>query len=81
MNVEILQGMLGWCAIINYSILVYWFLWISLADDWVYGMQTRFMKIDRARFDLVHYVGISFFKVFIFVFNIVPYIALRIVVD
>jgi hypothetical protein len=31
------------------------------------------------RFDAIHYAGMLFFKICIFLFNIVPYFALRIV--
>lgn len=79
MSIEILRAVLGWCAIINYGILLYWFLWIALAHEWVYAVQTKFVKVRREQFDLMQYVGMSFLKVFIFVFNVVPYLALRIV--
>ena len=79
MNVELLQAVLGWCAVINYGILLWWFLWISVAPDWIYGLHTRWFRIDRERFDAIHYAAMAGFKLAIFVLNIAPYLALRIV--
>jgi hypothetical protein len=35
--------------------------------------------MPRDRFDAIHYAGIAFFKILIMVFNLVPYLALRII--
>jgi len=61
------------------GILLWWFLFIALAHDWVYRMHSKWFKISEEKFDAIHYAGISFFKVTIFAFNIVPYLALCIV--
>jgi hypothetical protein len=42
-------------------------------------MHSKWYTISEKIFDSIHYAGIAFFKVTIFVFNIIPYFALRIV--
>ena len=79
MTLEITRAMLGWCAIMNMGILIFWSLFIVCASDWVYGFHSRFVKIERGRFDAIHYGGIAAFKVAILMLNLVPYLALRIV--
>ena len=79
MTVDVMRAVLGWCSIINIALLLWWFLIIMLAHDWVYRWHTKWFKIPVEQFDAIHYAGIAFFKVAIFVFNIVPYFALRIV--
>ncbi|MFK5925839.1 MAG: hypothetical protein QM483_04320 [Desulfuromusa sp.] len=79
MTVELFQAVLGWSALINMAILIWWFLFLSFAHDWTYEMHSRFYMISRESFNNIHYVGMMIFKLFIFMFFIVPYIALRII--
>ncbi len=78
MTVELLKGVLAWSAVLNMGILLWWFLFIALAHDWVYKMHSKFYTIQRDQFDVIHYAGMTFYKIFIFTFFIVPYLALRI---
>jgi len=79
MTVDILRGVLGWCSIINMGVLIFWFLMLVLAHDWVYHMHSKFFKVPVETFDAIHYAGGLFFKLFVFFFNIIPYFALCIV--
>jgi len=79
MTVDILRGVLGWCAVINVGLLLWWFLLLAFAHDWVYRMHSKWFKIPLETFNAIHYAGMAFFKIAIFVFNIIPYFALRIV--
>ncbi len=79
MTIETLRAVLGWCSIINMALILWWFLAIVIAHDWVYRMHTRWFKLSVERFNEIHYAGIAFFKIVVFVFNIVPYFALCIV--
>jgi hypothetical protein len=79
MNFEIIRDMLGWCAVINYSFLLWWFLFFSLAHEWIYRLHGKWFHISVETFDAIHYAGMALFKIGIFLFNLVPYIALRIV--
>ena len=78
-NLELIRNAFGWCGIMNLIILVIWFLMILMADEFIYRIHSRFFKVTRKRFDAIHYQGMMFFKVFVLMFNIVPYMALRIV--
>lgn len=79
MNTEILSGFLLWCAIINYGLLIVWFLAFLLARDWIFRMHSKFYRISDAQFNAINYAGIAFYKIIILVFNLIPYIALRII--
>jgi len=79
MTIDIVRDVLLWCLIINMGILLWWFLFFMFAHDWVYHFHGRWFKLSVERFDSVHYAGMLFFKLCIFLFNIVPYIALLIV--
>jgi hypothetical protein len=79
MTAETLRHFLGWSGVINFGILAVWGLFFTLAHQWMFKMHRRLFKLTVERFDTIHYGGMAFFKILIIVFNIVPYLALRIV--
>ena len=79
MTIDLVRDALLWCFIINIGILLWWFLFFSLAHDWVYQFHGKWFKLSVEKFDAIHYAAMAFFKICIFVFNIVPYFALCIV--
>ena len=79
MTLEMTRKALLWCAVINYAILLLWFLLFVLAHDRMYLLHSRWFRLSVEQFDMLHYAGISIFKIGILLFNLVPYIALHIV--
>lgn len=79
MTVDMLLGMLGWSIVINIGLLLWWFLWFMFAHDFAYRMHSKWFKIPVEKFNAIHYAGMAFYKVTIIVFNVVPYLALRII--
>ena len=80
MTVEIIRDILAWCSVINVTLLILWFMFFSLAHDWIYSLHGKWFTLPVEKFDAIHYASMGFFKLSIFMFNIVPYLALRIVV-
>jgi uncharacterized protein DUF6868 len=78
MTIEIVRRALLWCAVINYGILLVWFLFFMLAHDWMYLSHSRWFHLSVEQFDVLHYAGMSIFKLGILLLNLVPYIALHI---
>ena len=79
MTVELIRDGLAWCAVINIGVLLLWFLGFTVAHDWIYRIHGRWFKVSEENFDAIHYASMGFFKLSILLFNIVPYLALRIV--
>lgn len=79
MSVEMVRSALLWCLAINMGLLLWWFVMFALAHDWIYRLHGKWFKLTQEQFDAIHYAGMAFFKVCIFIFNIAPYIALLIV--
>jgi len=79
MTLQEVRSALAWCTVINFGLLTWWFLFFSLAHDWTYRIHSKLYRISVEKFDAANYAGISFFKAFVFAFNLVPYLALRIV--
>jgi hypothetical protein len=79
MTLELFREILGWSALINMGLLLWWLVFITLAHDWTYAFHSRWFTLSRERFDAIHYQGMAFYKICIFLFNIVPWLALHIV--
>ena len=79
MTFELIRDIFGWCTLINFGFLLWWGIAILFFHDFVYRLHGKLFKMTLEEFDKIHYVGIAFFKLFIIVFNLVPYLAMRIV--
>lgn len=79
MNVEQIAAVLGWCTLINLGLLIWWLLFLLLAHDWTYRFHSKWFKISTEEFDAIHYRLMGVFKMGVILFNLVPYLALRIV--
>ena len=76
MNLETARDFLLWCTVINYAVLILWFFVFKFAHDWVYRLHNRWFRLPVEQFDVFHYAGMSIYKMSIFLFNLVPYVAL-----
>ncbi|WP_425919212.1 DUF6868 family protein [Acinetobacter sp. TSRC1-2] len=71
-----------WCrfllssVLINYIILMIWFLAIIFARDWIKQVHGKWFNLSDATFDAIHYGGMAIYKIGILLFNLVPLIAL-----
>ena len=74
-----LQSFLGWSLVIHLGILLYWFLCLVLAKDWIYKLHNRWFQISATRFDEIHYTAFAFYKLSVFILVMVPYLAMLIV--
>ena len=79
MELETIRAFFAWCSVINMALLLWWVIFFLVAHDWTYRIHSKWFKIPVEKFDAIHYSGMAFFKVGIFVFNLVPYFALRII--
>jgi hypothetical protein len=78
MTLEALRHLLGWCAVINYAMLMLWFILQLAAHGLLTGLSLRFFGIGAEQYDLISLRAMFYFKLAIFMFNLAPYLALRI---
>ena len=79
MDAQMLCEMLGYSSIINYSILLVWFIFFMFAKNWMYNLHSKWFSILPEEFDKIHYKLMAQFKLLIFVFNLAPFFALCII--
>jgi hypothetical protein len=79
MSIDVVRNAFLWCTVINYVLLVVWFLLYVLPHEWLYRLCVRWFRLTAEQFDAVNFAGIALYKLGILLFNLVPYVALRIV--
>ena len=78
-TIENLRILLGWCTLINAGMFAVWSLAFIFAHDLVFKVHTRRFKISEERFDEIHYTMMGYYKLAVMLFNLVPYLVLRLV--
>jgi len=79
MSIEVARQALLWCSVINYAMLLLWFVIFVFAHDAFYRLHLRWFQLSVDQFDLINYVLMAVYKLGIVLLNIVPCIALYIV--
>ena len=79
MSLATARSVLLWCMLINLGGLMLWGLLIVLPHGWSHRLWGRWLRISPEQFDTVNFAGLLFYEILIFVFNVVPYLALLIV--
>ena len=78
MTMDAARMFLLWCTIINYGVLLLWFAVFVFGHDWIQSVHGRWFHLSHEQFDVMHYAGMSVFKIGILLFNLVPFIALSV---
>jgi hypothetical protein len=76
MSIELTRQFLLWNTVVNYGILLVWFLLFVFAHDWVRHLHGRWFRLSDDRFDALHYMGMAIYKIGILLFNLVPFLVL-----
>ncbi len=78
MAAQELQSFLLWCTLLNYSVLIIWFVAFQFGHHWLFALHKRWFNLNPASFDALHYGSMAIYKILILTFNLVPLIALSI---
>ena len=77
MSAEDIARILAWLSVFNYILLIIWFLGFRFFHDWIFGLHGQWFLLDVKTFDAIHYAGIAFYKIAIFLLFLGPYIVIR----
>lgn len=81
MSYEFLRHVLQYATLINYIILIFWFLMLVFARPFLKRVHTQWFHLSDNQFDMINYAGIAIYKILVIVFNLVPLLALYMVGD
>lgn len=79
MDIPSLRAFFKWCSIVNIGLFAVSALMIWLASDLIYAIHGQMYGLSRESLDVVFFAFLGLYKIFILVFNLVPYVALRII--
>jgi len=72
-----LQSFLLWCAAINYGVVLLVFLAWTTAGDAMYRLHARWFRLERVQVDFALYLMLGLYKLGIWLFFLVPWLALH----
>jgi hypothetical protein len=76
-SIEQLRDTLFYCTVINFGLLALWGLLFLLPHDWLYRLSGRVFRLPPEQIDAINLTGIIIYKLGVLLFNLVPYLALR----
>ena len=79
MTINEIREVLGWCSVINLGLLLVSFLMMTAAGGFVYRMHKRWFPVTEPQFKVGVHTFFAVYKLLVLVFNVVPYVAMRIV--
>ncbi len=78
MNIVMVRDALLWCTIINFGLCAVWSLLFVSSHAWLHRLASKWFRLSVEQFATINYAGIVLYEIGIFLFNLVPYVALRI---
>jgi len=77
MNLQKARRIFGICTLLNYVVLIVWFAVFSLGYEWIYHLHSSWFPMSKENYDVANYLAMATYKILVLVFNLIPYIALR----
>lgn len=71
---------LGWCSVINIGILAYSSVMIIVFNAQVKKIHAKITRVGPDKLDEMYFNFLGNYKLAIFIFNLVPYCALKIMI-
>ena len=61
MNAEHIRTFLGWCCVLDFGILMVWFLAFTVTHDQLHALHGKWFRLSEETFDAIHYAGMAVF--------------------
>lgn len=68
------------CFVIAIFFLAIWFALMVFADQLIYKIHSTWYDISKPQFDMLWYAGMGLIKLWIFMFFLIPYIAIKLAI-
>lgn len=78
MTVAGLTTFLGWCTVINFGLLLVIAACLSLMRGFVKRVHTSMYGVPEEQLDAIYFNYLANYKLLIFIFNLVPWVALTV---
>ncbi len=77
-DIEFITTFLGWCSVINISLLVLSTISLMLMREPILRLHSKLFKLSQASLPPIYFQYLAAYKLAILIFNLVPYIALKV---
>lgn len=79
-SIEAFITFFGWCSVINIGVLVFTTALLVFMKDAISGIHAKLFGVKQENLPLIYFRYLGHYKVAILVFNLVPYLALKLMV-
>ena len=76
-TLETFTSFLGWCAVINIAVLLFSTLAVVSCKGCVAKIHSKMLGVEEEKLPVLYFQYLGNYKVMTLVFNIAPYLALR----
>lgn len=80
MTIDTLTTFLGWCSIINIGVLLFSTLMMIVVRDFAIKLHSSLFGVNPEELPIIYLQYLGNYKIAIIILNIVPYIALKVMV-
>ena len=77
-STQFIREFLGWCALLNIGVLLFSSLILVIAGPACKRIHSKMFGLSEADLSRAYFQYLSQFKIAVIVFNLIPYLALRI---
>ncbi len=77
-SIDTLTSFLGWCSVINIGVLVFTTIVLTIMRGPIASIHSRLFGLNQAELPSAYFQYLGNYKIAVFIFNVVPYIALKI---
>ncbi len=67
-----------WCTVINIALLIFAFLVYIFFNKYINKISRKCFEISEENLNTIYYLTLGIYKILIFIFNLVPFIVLKI---
>lgn len=78
-SIDTLTAFFGWCALLNIGMLLFTTFLVTTMKETLIKAHTRLFGVNRENLQLTYFRYLGHIKISIFMLNLMPYIALKIV--
>ena len=79
-DIETVTRFLGWCAVLNMGLLLFSTFILVMFNAQIKILHGKLINVDPATLNVLYFNFLGYYKIAILVLNLVPYLALKILV-
>ena len=76
-SIETIREFLGWCSVINIGMLFISTIMLTIMRSWIIKIHASLTGVSEAELPRIYIEYLGNYKILIIIFNVVPYLSLR----